>query len=361
MARAPAAVAGDVQVPAVLGGDHADVLALRLGAFPGAAGHAHLDLVRRAQAPVALLQQDRHPDRVLHAVPAPGGSDARLHRAQRLAVRLTRLHPGIDDAPPDLGQVVEPGTQQVDALTARDLRVQVEVLGDGAERDQLVRGDLTTRHPGHDRVGAVALHVGEVMVVGVLHRCLVAAEHVPVAERCEDRGDVGRQISQPAATTVVRRARRSRSCTDGSGRGRTTRAATGRSARRARSTPPRRGRASSDCMSVVTAGTHPPQLVPAHVAALTSPRVWHPFGDRVADRADRHRVAAAQQCAVGELALVRRPYGRRQHVGRKVVGLGGLAERDGGEQLVSGGVTDERAADAAPRSPRRGRGAGRSC
>src|SRR5258706_7998957 len=55
MPRLHAAVVSHVQVPALLGGDDADVLALRLRAFARAAGHRHLQLVRRAQAAVAVL------------------------------------------------------------------------------------------------------------------------------------------------------------------------------------------------------------------------------------------------------------------------------------------------------------------
>src|SRR6266850_108747 len=71
VARLHAAVAADVEVPALFSGDDADVLALRLGALARAARHRHLDLVRRAQPPVAVLDVDRHRYRVLHAVAAP--------------------------------------------------------------------------------------------------------------------------------------------------------------------------------------------------------------------------------------------------------------------------------------------------
>src|SRR5574343_531445 len=94
MARAHAAVAADVEVPATLGGDHADVLALRLGTFTGASGDAELDLVRRAQALVAVLQAHGEADRIADAIPAPGRADAGLHGAQRLAVGMTGLEAG---------------------------------------------------------------------------------------------------------------------------------------------------------------------------------------------------------------------------------------------------------------------------
>ena len=67
MARLHAAVAADVEIPALLGGDDADVLALRFRAFARAARHAELDLVRRAQALVAVLEFDRE----AHTVATP--------------------------------------------------------------------------------------------------------------------------------------------------------------------------------------------------------------------------------------------------------------------------------------------------
>src|SRR3712207_8658949 len=49
-------------------------------------------------------------------------------------------------------------------------RVQAEVAGHLADDDELLRCDLATRDPGDHRVGAVALDVGEEVVVGVLDR-----------------------------------------------------------------------------------------------------------------------------------------------------------------------------------------------
>src|SRR5258706_2846552 len=100
MPRFHAAVAADVQVPALLRGDDADVLALRLGAFARAAGHRHLQLVRRAQAAVAGLDADRHAHRVLHAVAAPGRADAGLYRPEGFAIGMPRLEAGVDQLAP---------------------------------------------------------------------------------------------------------------------------------------------------------------------------------------------------------------------------------------------------------------------
>src|SRR6185312_16736465 len=50
------AVATDVQVPALFGGDDAHVLGARFGAFPRAARDPHFDLVWRPQTAVAQLE-----------------------------------------------------------------------------------------------------------------------------------------------------------------------------------------------------------------------------------------------------------------------------------------------------------------
>ena len=55
------------------------------------------------------------------------------------------------------------------------------------ERDQLVGRDLAAGHARHDRVGAVALDVGEEAIVGVLQRQVLLVEHVLVPGRREDR------------------------------------------------------------------------------------------------------------------------------------------------------------------------------
>ena len=86
-----AAVAADVEVVALLGGDQAEVLALGLGTLADAAGDRRLELVRRPDPPVAHLDPDGEPDRVLDAVAAPGRADAALDRADRLAVGMAAL------------------------------------------------------------------------------------------------------------------------------------------------------------------------------------------------------------------------------------------------------------------------------
>ena len=128
VARLHAAVAGDVEIPAAFGGDDAHVLALRFGAFARATRHRELDLVRRAQALVAILEIDGETDAVLHAVAAPGGAHAALHGAQRLAVGMAGFEAGVDELVPDERQLVHLRAEQVDALAAGDLGVQAVLL-----------------------------------------------------------------------------------------------------------------------------------------------------------------------------------------------------------------------------------------
>src|SRR6185503_11161041 len=134
--RLHAAVATDVEIPTALGGDDADVLALGLGAFARAAGHRELDLVRRAQTLVAILQVDGEAHRILHAVAAPGRTHAALHRAQRFTVGVTRLEARVDELLPDERQLVHLRAEQVDALATGDLGVQAVFLRDRADGDE---------------------------------------------------------------------------------------------------------------------------------------------------------------------------------------------------------------------------------
>src|SRR5690348_4540338 len=109
-----ATVTAYVQVPALLGGDDADVLALRLRALAGTPRDGHLDLVWRPQTAIPLLDADRHVDRILLTEAAPGASDATLHRPQRLAVGVAGFHPAVDQSAPDRRQLIHPRAEHVD-------------------------------------------------------------------------------------------------------------------------------------------------------------------------------------------------------------------------------------------------------
>src|SRR3954469_25210525 len=197
MPRLHAAVAAHVEIPALLGGDHADVLALRLGAFARAAGDGHLDLVRRAQATVAVLDVDRHRHRVLHAVAAPGIPDTRLYRSEGLPIGVSRFEPGGDQLGPDVRQLLDTRAEKIDALRARDLAVQAMALRDFAQHDQFLRRDLAARHARHDRVRAVLLQIGEEVVVRVLQRSVLRFQDHLVPAGSEDRSD--RRLANVAA------------------------------------------------------------------------------------------------------------------------------------------------------------------
>ena len=270
-----AAVAADVEVPAVLGGDDAEVLAPGLGALAGAAGHRRLDLVRCPQSAVAQLECDGEPDRVLHPVAAPGRADAGLHGAQRLAVRVARLEAGVDQPAPDVGQLLDPRAEQVDPLPAGDLRVETEVAGHLADHDQLVRGDLAAGYPRHHRVGAVALDVGQEVVVGVLQRGLLAVEDVPVAERGQDRGHHG--LADVAAASGAVSGDQGRERADPR-----TRIRSNSSCREYAKC----SQSAVDCATPASAssdlssGTQEPQVVPARVHALTAGTSCAPVADR---------------------------------------------------------------------------------
>lgn len=62
---------------------------------------------------------------------------------------MAGFHAAVNQPLPDLRQLVHPGAEQVDPLTAGDLRVKPEVLGDLADQDQVLGLDVTAGNPGH--------------------------------------------------------------------------------------------------------------------------------------------------------------------------------------------------------------------
>ena len=189
MARLHAAVAAHIEVPARIGGDDADVLALGFRTFTGTAGDAELHLVGGANALVAVLEEDPEADAVLHAEAAPGAADASLGHAQRLGVGLTGLETGRQQLAPDGGQVILLGPEQTDALGAGDLGVELVVAGHFGHRQQPFRGHFTAGHARDDGVAAVLLHVAEEDVVGVLQLGIERAQYIVVPAGGEDGAD----------------------------------------------------------------------------------------------------------------------------------------------------------------------------
>src|SRR5206468_8811713 len=123
------------------------------------------------------------------AEPAPRGADAALHVAQRLAVRLARFEPGVDQLAPDVRQLLEARAEHVDALAARDLRVEAVLGRDRGDDPELLRSDLAARDARNHRIGAVLLHVRERAVVGVLQRPASAVERVAAVLAGQDGSD----------------------------------------------------------------------------------------------------------------------------------------------------------------------------
>src|SRR5690606_36131675 len=116
----------------------------------------------------AVLDKDRHADAVLHAVATPGTAHAGLYGAQRLPVGVTGFEAGINQFLPDQRQLIHARAEQINALTARDLGVELVLLGDAANHEQLVRRDFAARYARNDRIGAILLHVGQKVVIGIL-------------------------------------------------------------------------------------------------------------------------------------------------------------------------------------------------
>ncbi|NUA48915.1 hypothetical protein HAT94_02203 [Dickeya solani] len=180
MARFHAAIAAHIQVPALVGGDHADVFALRFGAFAGTTGNRHFEFVRRAQPLVTVLQRNRQRGGILHAVTAPGRTDARLDGTQRLAVGVAGFKPGVDQFLPDSRQLLQPRAEQIDPLTAGNFGVQVVAFGHLTDSDQPLRGDLAAGNARHHRVSAVFLDIGQETVVGILQRYVFGFQYIIV-------------------------------------------------------------------------------------------------------------------------------------------------------------------------------------
>src|SRR5690606_25897343 len=108
-----------------------------------------------------------------------------------------------DQSPPDRRQLLDPGPEQIDALTAGDLCVEVEVPRHLADDDELLGGDLPAGDARHDRVGAVALQVGQEVVVGVLQGRLLAVQDVAAGHAGQDRGDDGfTDVAAPPAAVL---------------------------------------------------------------------------------------------------------------------------------------------------------------
>ena len=109
---------------------------------------------------------------------------------------MAALEAGRDQLLPDVGQLLDARAEQIDALAAGDLGVEVVLLGDLAEDDQLLGRDLAAGNARHDRVQAAALDVGQEAVVGVLQRRR-GRRIVSFCRLARIDATAGLQISQP--------------------------------------------------------------------------------------------------------------------------------------------------------------------
>src|SRR4029453_8804121 len=200
--RGGTAVAAYVQVPAISGGDDADVLAAGFCTLTGATGNTHLQLVRAAQAPVPQFQGDGHGYGILDAEAAPCGPNAGLHRAQALAVGLAGFEAGVNQFLPDVRQLLQAGTEHIDALATSDLGVQVVLFGDRCDDPETLGRDFTTGNARNHRVGAILLHVRQRAVVGVLQGTTAGIQDVGGVLAGQDGGD-GRLADIATGTRAV--------------------------------------------------------------------------------------------------------------------------------------------------------------
>src|SRR3954469_11209412 len=184
LAHRPARRAADVDLPAALDGDQADVLDVGLRAVARAAGHRALDLVRRVQALHEALELDADGDRVAQAEAAEVGADAGLDRPHRLGVGVARRHA---ELLPDGRELLLAHAEQVDALAAGHLdQRHLVAFGDVGDPPQLGGRGHAAAHPRHDAEGPVALDVRVHAVVDEARVALLA-----VAVLADLRDEVG--------------------------------------------------------------------------------------------------------------------------------------------------------------------------
>ena len=124
--------------------------------------------MRSAQTPVSFFHANRITHTVVKPKPAPGTSYAAFYGSQRLAICVAAFKPCFDQLFPDHGKFVEVRTEQVDALAAGNLGIQIIFFSDPADGHQLIRGDFSSGNPGYNGIGPAFLNVGQEPVVAVL-------------------------------------------------------------------------------------------------------------------------------------------------------------------------------------------------
>ena len=110
-----------ITVPSFVGSDETEVLALRLGTFSNATRYSSLELVRRSNSFVTLLQLNGERDRISDSISTPGSSDARLDRSKRLSVGGSRFESSLVQSLPDIGEIGLLSSKEIDSLTSSHL------------------------------------------------------------------------------------------------------------------------------------------------------------------------------------------------------------------------------------------------
>lgn len=162
------------------------LLVLRLRTFPDAPRDSRLELVRRPDALVPVLQLDGHADTVFNTETAPCGPHTTLDCPQRLCIRMSRLHARLHQRRPDVHQILLLRSKHVYPLPASDFAVKPVLLCDLPNDDEFLGGDLTTGDTGDDGEGAVALDIGEELVVCFLEFVKALVHDMAVEEGRED-------------------------------------------------------------------------------------------------------------------------------------------------------------------------------
>src|SRR5579872_7361768 len=135
--------------------------------------------MRGADPPVTFLDLDGERDTVMQTEPAPRAAHTALHRPQRLPIRMPAFETRIDQLFPDRWQIAHMRPEQIDPLSARDLRIQVVFLGYLPQHDQLLRRDLTPGDARDYRIAAAFLDIGQITVIAILDGRLLGDRLVP--------------------------------------------------------------------------------------------------------------------------------------------------------------------------------------
>lgn len=93
---------------------------------------------------------------------------------------MAGFHSTVDEHLPDGGEVLLLRAEHVDTLATGDLAVEVELLGDGADDNELVCCDLASCHTRHHGESAVTLDVSQEAIVGVLQTASFLVDDVSV-------------------------------------------------------------------------------------------------------------------------------------------------------------------------------------